>query len=227
MKKKYLITNFSKLIFKKNSNLIFENEYLKKLYDEKELKNYKSSSIENLNQVYNRKVDIIFCKNKIKRYIQEISPILNKLNKTKLKKKEWATLLEYFLYISIIHLKRRFETFKKIKDKKNILVEANNHSFFFENSANYKISQLENIEFNKYTNYLLAKNFKLKYINVLKNKKIISTENRTQKSIYKKLFYFIFYYLCIFLKPIIIFDGYFGKKNALKIILKSNFTKQH
>ena len=100
MKKKYLITNFSKLIFKKNSNLIFENEYLKKLYDEKELKNYKSSSIENLNQVYNRKVDIIFCKNKIKRYIQEISPILNKLNRTKLKKKEWATLLEYFLYIS-------------------------------------------------------------------------------------------------------------------------------
>ena len=33
MIKKYLITNLCKLKFKKNSHLIFENEYLKKLND--------------------------------------------------------------------------------------------------------------------------------------------------------------------------------------------------
>ena len=59
---KYLITNLSKLRFKKNSNLIFENEYLKKLYTKKELRNYNCSSIENLDQVYKKKIDILFCK---------------------------------------------------------------------------------------------------------------------------------------------------------------------
>ena len=69
MIKKHLITNFCKLKFKKNSHLIFENEYLKKLFNEKELKNYKCSSLETLDQVYNRKIDFIFCKRKAKRYL--------------------------------------------------------------------------------------------------------------------------------------------------------------
>ena len=127
---KYLITNLSKLRFKKNSNLIFENEYLKKLYTKKELRNYNCSSIENLDQVYKKKIDILFCKKKVKRYLNEIYPILNKLNSINFKKKEWEILIEYYLYLSIIHLKKIFKTFKKIRNKKNIIIEANNFDFF-------------------------------------------------------------------------------------------------
>ena len=51
MIKKYLITNFRKINLKKKSNIIFENEYLKNLYNDDQLSNYKYLSIENLNEV--------------------------------------------------------------------------------------------------------------------------------------------------------------------------------
>ena len=223
MIKKHLITNFCKLKFKKNSHLIFENEYLKKLFNEKELKNYKCSSLETLDQVYNRKIDFIFCKRKAKRYLSEIFPTLNTLNNSKLKKDEWAILIEYFLLISIIYLKRRIETFKKIKDKKNIFIEAYNHNFFFENCSIYKIKQLEDIEFNRYTNYLLAKKFQLKIVNYSNSKNFFFFDKNNKTSVFKKMIYFFYNSLTFFFKPIIIFDGYFGKKNALKVFFKSRF----
>ena len=223
MTKKHLITNFCKLKFKKNSHLIFENEYLKKLFNEKELKNYKCSSLETLDQVYNRKIDFIFCKRKAKRYLSEIFPTLNTLNNLKLKKNEWAILIEYFLLISIIYLKRRFETFKKIKDKKNIFIEAYNHNFLFENCSIYKINQLEDIEFNRYTNYLLAKKFQLKIVNYSNSKNFFFFDKNNKKSVFKKIIYFFYNFLTFFFKPVIIFDGYFGKKNALKVFFKSRF----
>ena len=51
MYKKYLITYFKNIKFRKKTQIIFENEYLEKLYRDKQLINYKYSSIENLNQV--------------------------------------------------------------------------------------------------------------------------------------------------------------------------------
>ena len=39
MIKKYLITNFRKINLKKKSNIIFENEYLKNLYNDDQLIN--------------------------------------------------------------------------------------------------------------------------------------------------------------------------------------------
>ena len=60
MMKKYLITNFKKINFKKKSNIIFENEYLKNLYNDDQLSNYKCLSIENLNEVYKKKAIIFF-----------------------------------------------------------------------------------------------------------------------------------------------------------------------
>jgi len=223
MIKKYLITNFSKFKIKKKSNLIFENEYLKKLYDEKEIKNYKCFSLENLDQVYNRRVDFFFCKRKVRRYLSEIYPILNKLNNTKLKKNEWAILIEYFLLISVIYLKKRFETFKKIKIKQNIFIEAYNHNLFFQNCSIYKVNQLEGIEFNNYVNYLLAKKFQLNILNHSNPKNLLFFEKNKKKSFWKNVIYFFYDFLSNFIKPIIIFDGYFGKKNSLKVFLKSRF----
>jgi putative transferase (TIGR04331 family) len=223
MRKKILVTNYSKLKFKRNSNLVFENEYLKKFFSEKKLKHFNTTSIETLDAIYNKKVDIFFCKGKAKRYLREIYPILNKLNNINFEKKEWETLIEYFLLISIIYLKRRFDTFKKIKDKKNTSIEANNYNFYFENFSIYNLIQLESLKFKIYTNYLLAKSFKLKILKQKKTKKIFLFENKNKKSFFKRLYYFFIDKLSVYIKPTYILDGYFGTKNALHIFLKSRF----
>ena len=48
-------------------------------------------------------------------------------------------------------------------------------------------------------------------------------ENENQKSFFLKIYYFFIDKFYPFFKPVIIIDGYFGKKNALYTILKSKF----
>ena len=64
MIKKYLITFFRNIKLPKKTKIIFENEYLKKLYEDNQLNDYKCFSIENLNQVYLKKNNYLFCKKK-------------------------------------------------------------------------------------------------------------------------------------------------------------------
>lgn len=181
MNKKYLITFFENIKLKKNSSLIFENEYLKKLYSDYHLKHYKCSSIENLDQVFRKKINYFFCKKKAQRYLIEIFPILNELNKSKLKIKEWEILIEYFLLISIINIKIRFDTLKKVKDRKNIFIQANNYNFFFENTDIYKKFQFEDKNFNFYINYLILKRLKFRSLKNKKIKKIFLFKNQKKK----------------------------------------------
>ena len=147
MMKKYLITNFKKINFKKKSNIIFENEYLKNLYNDDQLSNYKCLSIENLNEVYKKKAIIFFCRKKVQRYLKDLVPILNELNNSKFEKFQWEILIEYFLIISIMNIKTRLDTLKKIKDKKNTYVHVNDYNLFFENTSVFKIYQFENENF--------------------------------------------------------------------------------
>tara|TARA_B110000971_G_scaffold31953_1_gene29439 strand:- start:3290 stop:4999 length:1710 start_codon:yes stop_codon:yes gene_type:complete len=222
MIRKYLISYFKNIRLKKESHIIFENEYLKKLYTDYQLRNYRCSSIENLNQVYKKKINYSFCKKKAQKYLGEIFPTLNELNKFKLNKREWETLIEYFLIISIMNIKTRFDTLKKIKDRKNTYVYADNYNFFFENTDIYKKFQLENANFNSYVSFLISKRLNFKILKSKNIKKVFLFENLKKKTFVKKILYF-FYNLLGFFKPIIIFDGYFGKKNSLKVILKSKF----
>ena len=222
MIRKYLISYFKNIRLKKESHIIFENEYLKKLYTDYQLRNYRCSSIENLNQVYKKKINYSFCKKKAQRYLGEIYPTLNELNKFKLNKKEWEILMEYFLIISIMNIKTRFDVLKKIKDRKNTYVYADNYNFFFENTDIYKKFQLENVNFNSYVSFLISKKLNLKILKSKKVRKVFLFENLKKKTFVKKILYFFYNLLGLF-KPIIIFDGYFGKKNSLKVILKSKF----
>ena len=223
MIKKYLITFFGKIKPPKNTKLIFENEFLKRFYNNDQLSNYKCVSIENLDQVYLKKDNYLFCKKKATRYLNEIFPILNKLNNSKLKKKEWEILIEYFLIISVSNIKRRFDTLKKIKDKKNTFVYADDYNFFFENISIYKIFQFENINFNSYISFLISKKLNLKILKSNRIKKIIFFEKFKKKTIFKRYIYFVYQIFMRLFKPILILDGYFGKKNSLKVTLKSKF----
>ena len=223
MMKKYLITNFKKINFKKKSNIIFENEYLKNLYNDDQLSNYKCLSIENLNEVYKKKSNYIFCRKKVQRYLKDLVPILNELNNSKFEKFQWEILIEYFLIISIMNIKTRLDTLKKIKDKKNTYVHVNDYNLFFENTSVFKIYQFENENFNSYVTFLIAKKLKFKILKSKKKKAIFIFERLKKKPLLKKCIYFLYDKFLSFLKPIMIFDGYFGKKNSLKVILKSKF----
>ena len=212
MMKKYLITNFKKINFKKKSNIIFENEYLKNLYNDDQLSNYKCLSIENLNEDYKKKSNYIFCRKKVQRYLKDLVPILNELNNSKFEKFQWEILIEYFLIISIMNIKTRLDTLKKIKDKKNTYVHVNDYNLFFENTSVFKIYQFENENFNSYLNFLIAKKLKFKILKSKKKKAIFIFERLKKKPLLKKCIYFLYDKFLSFLKPIMIFDGYFGKK---------------
>tara|TARA_B100000989_G_C19426248_1_gene420896 strand:- start:36 stop:683 length:648 start_codon:yes stop_codon:yes gene_type:complete len=212
MIKKYLITFFGKIKPPKNTKLIFENEFLKRFYKDDQLSNYQCVSLENLNQVYLKKDNYLFCKKKAARYLSEISPILNRLNNSKLKKKEWEILIEYFLIISVSNIKTRIDTLKKIKDKKNTFVYANDYNFFFENTSIFKIFQFENINFNSYISFLISKKLNLKILKSNRTKKIYLFEKLKKKTFFKRGIYFVYHTLMRPFKPIIILDGYFGKK---------------
>jgi putative transferase (TIGR04331 family) len=223
MIRKYLITYFKNIRLKKKSNIIFENEYLKKLYTEYQLRNYRCSSIENLNQVYKKKINYSFCKKKAQRYLSEIFPTLNELNNCKLKKKEWEILIEYFLIISTINIKTRFDILKKIKDKKNTYLYAYNYNFFIENTDIYKKFQFEDVNFNSYINFLISRRLNFRILKSKKIRKICLFEKSKKKRFLKKLIYFFYDNISSLLKPIIILDGYFAIKNIFKILFKSKF----
>ena len=223
MIRKYLVSYFKNIRLKKKSHIIFENEYLKKLYRDNQLRDYRCSSIENLNQVYKKKNNYSFYKKKARRYLNEIFPILNEVNNSNLKKKEWEILIEFFLIISIMNIKTRFDTLKKIKEKKNTFIHAEDYDFFFENSDIYRIFQFEDINFNSYVSFLISKKLKLKILKSKKRRKIFLFEKSKKKTFFKKIIYFFYNNLLSVLKPIIIFDGYFGKKNSLKVMVKSKF----
>ena len=221
MIRRYLITYFKNIKLKKKTHIIFENEYLKKLNTNYQLKNYRCSSIENLNQVYKKKYNYSFILKKSQRYLDEIFPILNELNNCRLKKKEWEILIEYFLIISIMNIKTRFDTLKKIKNKKNVHIYADNYNFFFENTDIYKIFQLEDFNFNFFINYLISKRLKFKVSKSKKIKKVFLFEKIKKKKFFRKIIYFFYKNLQNLIKHIIIFDGYFEKNNALRVIFKS------
>ena len=120
-----------------------------------------------------------------------------------------------------MNIKTRFDTLKKIKDKKNTYIHANNYNFFFENTDIYKIFQLEDFNFNSFINYLISKRLSFRVLKSKKIRKVFLFEKLKKKTFFKKIIYFFYNNVLNFLKPIIILDGYFGKKNSLRVIFKS------
>ena len=112
--------------------------------------------------------------------------------------------------------------YKKLKIK-NTFVYADEYNFFFENTSIYKIFQFENINFNSYISFLISKKLNLKILKSNRNKKIIFFEKFKKKTIFKKYIYFVYQIFMRLFKPILILDVYFGKKNSLKVTLKSKF----
>ena len=216
----FLITDYLKIKFSKNSNLVFKDEYLQNLYSKKFLKNYKYCFIENLNQVFNKDKKISFIKKKTKKYLNNLHLSLNKLHNVNLNNKDWGILIEYYILISVIAIKKRYDFLNKVK-KKNFKIISLNADFTFETTADYKKELLNKPNLNLYVNYLISNQLNL---NSLSKKKIkIKYFNKKRSKPFQKLIYILNFLFIKFFKPYLIVDGYLGIKNSLIVFLKSKF----
>lgn len=221
MKTKYIgVYDRIKLNHKK-FNYLFKDEYLLRLYDLDLKKNKNIHFIENLDQVFNKDKKINFLKKKKKKYLEEISTSLNRIHGANHLTHEWGVLLDYYILISLIIIKRRYDTFLRIQDKKTI-INCSQIDFFFPDSDTYKKKLFSQKELLKFIDFLIAKEKNFKNIDYDIQKNFIK-KSYPKKKIFQKIVSFFYNFVVFLRKPILIVDGYLGFKNSIKIMLKSKF----
>ena len=180
MKKSFLINYYTeKLKFKRKTKIVFKDEFLLKCYSKDKLKNYQISFLDSIEKVYNKNKNVPFLTKKLKKYRKSLSKKLNLIHQVNFSEKEWGLLLDYYLLISIIFLKRKIDNFKKIKNKK-IVAEVSDNKMYFFNTESVKEEFLHGKKLNHFADYIILNqlgfvNFKkLKYSSdtvKIKNKK--------------------------------------------------------
>ena len=111
--------------FKKNSRLIFFDEYSKRLLDEKVRKNFKVNFILKLNELKKFNLNSNILKKKSKKYRKELSIVLNKIHKKNYDENYWGLIIDRLLYLTINGIIFELDILKKIKkkNKKNIKIK--------------------------------------------------------------------------------------------------------
>ena len=217
MKTKYIGT-YEKIRFNhKKYNYLFKDEYLFRLYDLDSNKN--NNFIENLEQVLNKDKKINFLKKKKEKYLKEISKSLNKIHNSNHSKHEWGILLDYYILISLIIIKRKYDTLIKIRDKKTI-INCSQVDFFFPDSDIYKEKLFAEKNLSKFIDFLIAKETNFTNIDY-DIKKIFIKRTNPKKKIFQKILNFFYSLIVFFRKPTLIVDGYLGFKNSIKIMYRS------
>ena len=231
-KKKNLITDFSKLNYKPGSNLVFPTEYLFHLYKKENLKKYNCAFVNKISfyQNVNHKNKDYYLKKKLRTYRKEMAKLLNNFHKTNYSLEYWGLIMDFWLLKIIDSLQMEIKLLKNVKKKfKNIY--AQNFfcdKFFFDSSSSDSYVSFDQ-NYQKLARSLIAKEIGFKVI-----KKCISDDesdkSAASNSIVKKLsfsdfisnFLSFFFRTYVFLfKPAVILEGYFGKKNIIKIFFKS------
>lgn len=220
MTKTYLINYFeNKIDIKKKNKYIFRNEYLLKSYPGNLSKLPNCSYLENLGTVFykNKKVD--FIKKKTMKYRNFLKKHLNKIHDIKFTKKEWGILLDYYLIFSIISILRKIDTYKKIKDKK-VFIEVVNSDFFFLDTSSVINELAHGKKLNKYIDYVIFNKFNFKNLKIKKTHFRNSDSKKKQTNLFKV---YILKILIKLFKSNLIFDGYFGLYNSIKIMILTRF----
>ncbi len=160
MTKRYLINYLQKKIdYQKNSKIIFKDEYLLNYFSKKQRQPYNCSYIEDLNEVYNKNKDELFIIKKVSKYRSFLRDNLNKIHQTNLSKNEWGLLLDYYLIVSIISIRRKIKTYRKIKDKK-IFINVISGNFFFKDTKSIYNELSFGTSVNKFLDYIIFKELK-------------------------------------------------------------------
>lgn len=213
--------------FKKNSKLIFFDEYSKKLVDEKVTKNFKIDFILKLNELKKFNLNSNILKKKTKKYRKELSIILNKIHNKNYDENYWGLIIDRLLYLTINGIIFELHILKKIrkKDKKNIKIKKIIFDETFIDSNHFASSYETNLV-QPYTRYCIAKSLGFKEIKTkIKAKKIDDKIIgnfflNVNESIDGVIRIFLKFYSKVF-KPFLIVDGYIPRKNSIKLFFLS------
>jgi putative transferase (TIGR04331 family) len=192
---------------------------LKNLYLDDKYQKYNIKHIESLKEVFDKKKNIKFIKKKTSKYLKDIYKSLNQMHNVEYSIKDWGILIEHFLLISVIQIKKRFDFLKKVKKNKYQILSLNTN-FYFKDTTEYKYDLLMKTDLNFYINYLISKELKQKFY----LRKKVSRIKYKSISNSNKFINFLNYILIRLFKPYLIVDGYMGIKNLLKIFFFSKFN---
>ena len=224
MIKKYLITNFSKLNYKSFKDLVFVDEYLFRLYEREDLKKYNCVFANSLNLLENFKLNKNYLLKKITTYRKQIVDQLNTFHDTSYSIKYWGLILDSFLFFLICSLVKEIYLIKNVKKKfKNLWIHDSffNQIFFDSHEARSFIAH--NYDYQKLIRTVIAKEIGIKVIkktNKESRKNVISGNKSIFNFMPNLLNFFLRSYIFLF-KPVLILEGYFGRKNSIKLFFKS------
>ena len=212
--------------FKKNSKLIFFDEYSKKLFDEKDTKNFKVNFILKLNELKKFNLNSNILKKKSKKYRKELSIVLNRIHKKNYDENYWGLILDRLLYLTINGIIFELNILKKIiKNKKKIRIKKIIFEEIFVDS-NHFISSYETNSVQPYIRYIIAKS--LGFIEIKTKDRSKNLQNKSIKSNFLNINEGLKYLTSIFLKfyskvfnPFLIIDGYIPRKNSVSLFFRS------
>ncbi len=224
MKKKILITSFSKLNYKLYKNFIFTDEYLLRLYQKEDLKklNYGYANSISSIEKFRHKKNYFF--KKINQYRNQLTCQLNAFHNTNYTKEYWGLILDAFLFSLIDTLIKEIKLIKNVKKKfRNICTHDYLFTQVFFDSIEVQRFISENQDYQKLVRTIIAKEIGIKIIEN-KNKKHKEEYILRNSSFFNFVTnlpnFFLRSYVFIF-KPTLLLQGYFGIKNSMKIFFKS------
>ena len=163
--------------------------------------------------------DIAFVKKKKKKYKKFIIGILNNYHNLNNSSRYWTPIIDLWLDDILFHVHYKIISYKPIYNSKFYLKKFN---YFFKEPGDVKHALFEK-ELNFYLNYLIKNSINKKKLNndfFFANKyfqKKYDSINPVYITLVRKLI--VFYIFLV--KPIVIINGYFGYKNAIKIFIYS------
>ena len=223
-KKKYLITSFSKLNFKSIKNFVFVDEYLFRLYRKEDLKNFNCAFANSINSIENFEHNKNYLLKKVTDYRRQLADHLNAFHGVNYSIKYWGVILDPLLFSLIDSFIKEIKLIKNVK-KKFANIWTHNFLFaqvFFDTREVQKFISLSQ-DYQKLTRTVIAKEIGIKIVekkNKELKKKYISGNRSVFNLIPNLLSFFLRSYVFLF-KPTLILQGYFGRKNSIKIFFKS------
>ncbi len=204
----------------KKKNFLFYDEYLQRLFQKK--KNLKKNYFYSLNDLKKIDYNTNLLHNKISQYRSDLTKKLNSIHGQDLSEKSWGLILDKLIFWVVNPIIIETKLLNKILiSEKNITVVEEQFGNFYLDMRDFMNNYYLDDRF-AYTRYIVAKN--LGY-SLIEKKNIIKKINKKKNISNENFFlictrFFIKIYIKVF-KPNLIINSYLGKKNSIKLFLKS------
>jgi len=173
-----------------------------------------------------KKISSSFFKKKLNMYRKFLSLKLNEFHDLKKDQKYWGLIIDFYLMFLILVVKINFDYYKIIKKKyKNFTYKKEKlREYFFNNSGEFVDYIAGNNLFLGYIrDRIIRADYKYKFNNIKTKSQAINIypKNNFYTIILNKVLNIIVALYIKSLRPVILINCYFGKKNSLKLFAKS------